>query len=220
LSASARRELAAAGDPAAQLQMFEAQMRAGGADALLTLVFQLKTIIDQVTQMQAALPEAAACAAFPQDAYTELRRIFDIQSPGVPQADLQIAIIVLADHEPLAELHALVSACCDQAHQRWCLIAIGADPDRRAIMERAAAHDERIVWRGAVSDRSAASAELETALSLETDWVLLLAPGAKPHRQALAWIAGTAIATGCKAMVFDEEAAESGETSTADATGQ
>ena len=206
--APALRELAAAGESAEQLIAFEMQTRHGGTEALLTIRSKLDEIAGQIAEIRERMPDALASAAFPIEAYTEFRHVFDLPPPGGSYTDEVIAVVLLADREPLAELHALVFAILDQTHQNWKLLAIGRDPDRRAIVERAAAADPRISWCETARDVDIGVTELDTARRAGADWVLLLALSARPHRHAFAWIAQTAARTRCDAIVFDEEIGE------------
>ena len=203
--AGAQRELAGAGDPGAQLAAFEQQMRAGGVDALMNIRASLDAMSRQIAEMRANLPDAQASVAFPVDAYPEMRRVFDCPPPRADGAGLSVAVVLLADREPLERLYAQVSSVSAQTHGRWSLRAIGADPDRRAIIERAAVRDRRIAWIEAAPEDRLAVLEVEAGLATQADWVLLLSPGARLHRHALSWIAATAAETGARAVIIDEE---------------
>ena len=211
LSAAARRELVAAGETAAQLAAFELQMRGGGTDALLTIRSRLDEIARQIDEMRRNLPAAQASAAFPVDAYAELRRVFDIPPPAGAQTNLSIAIVLLADREPLERLHVQLSAIRDQAYGRWVLRVLGTDADRREAVDRASASDSRIAWAERQADESVVAFEDRIARAAGAEWVLLLSHGAVLHRQGLSWIAETAARTGCDAIVMDEEVGETGE---------
>jgi GT2 family glycosyltransferase/tetratricopeptide (TPR) repeat protein len=210
-SVAASRELAAAGDPESQMAAFQNHVRDGGVEALLSINAKLADIATQLADVRERLPDALASAAFPVEAYGQLRQVFDVPPPpNSPPSKLSVAVILLADRDPAAVFYAQLSAIQDQSDPNWRLIALGGDPERRAIIERAAAGDHRISWRQAQPGTQRAAAEMQAALEVDTDWVILLAPSATPHRQALAWTVWTAALTGCRAIVFDEEIGEAG----------
>jgi GT2 family glycosyltransferase/tetratricopeptide (TPR) repeat protein len=208
--AAAYRELAAAGDAPAQMVAFEMQMREGGTEALLNIRAKLDGIAGQMAEIRARLPDALASAAFPIDAYAEFRRVFDVPAPSGQPSSKAILVVLLADREPLAGIYALMFAIMDQAHPNWSLLVLGSEADRRALVEREAAADPRIAWRDVPASACLGSVELDVARQSEADWVLLLSPGARAHKQALAWIAQTASQTSCDAIVFDEEVGDAG----------
>lgn len=205
LLAGAKLELAAAGETGAQLALFDQQMRHGGVDALLTIRARLDEIAAQIAEMRASLPDAQASVAFPLEAYGELRRMFDVPAPRTPKVTTRIAIVLLADREPLERLHSQISRIGEQDHGFWSLSVIGADPDRRAVVERAAAGDSRIRWISALAGEGLAAAEVRAGIEAGADWVLLLAAGAELHRHALPWIAAVAVRTGVECVFSDEE---------------
>jgi GT2 family glycosyltransferase/tetratricopeptide (TPR) repeat protein len=204
LLAAARVELASQGETGAQLALFEQQMRAGGLDALTSLRVQLDDIAAQVQMIRETLPDAQATVAFPMEAYAEMRRLFDVPAPGGAAPDVTVTVMLLADRETLQDLHAQVGAVVDQSHALWRLCVLGSDADRREIVEQAASRDERIRWVGA-KPGELAETELTVAQAARSDLVLLLAPGARLHRFALAWITHAAKRTGASAIVVDEE---------------
>ncbi len=210
LSAAARRELIAAGETAQQLEAFEVQMRQGGTDALLSIRGQLDAIARQVDEIRKSLPDAQASAAYPVEAYSELRRLYDIPPPSDPVAALSIAIVLVADREPLEGLQTQISAIRGQAYGHWTLSILGADGEHRDVAARAAASDQRICWIETAPETIFPHAEIAGALGAGADWSLLLAPGAILQSQAAAWIAETAARTACDAIVMDEEIGEVG----------
>jgi O-antigen biosynthesis protein len=206
LNAAASLELAAAGEPGAQLALFDQQTRHGGAEALLAIRTRLDEIAKQITEIRATLPDAQANVAFPVEAYAELRRMFDCPAPLAPGTNLSIGVVLLADREPLDRLYAQISSVTAQRHNLWSLGVVGADPDRRAIVERAAARDSRIRWIPLAPGERLAEREIREAIDARTDWVLLMAAGAELHRHALLWIDAVAARTGASGVVTDEEA--------------
>jgi GT2 family glycosyltransferase/tetratricopeptide (TPR) repeat protein len=210
LSAAARRELIAAGETAQRLEAFEVQMRQGGTEALLSIRSQLDTIARQVDDIRRSLPDAQASAAYPVDAYSEFRRLYDVPPPTNPVATLSIAIVLIADREPLEGLQTQISAIRAQAYGRWTLSVIGLDGERRDVVDRTAASDRRITWIETAPDAVFPQGEIEAALDADADWSLLLASGAVLHPQALAWVAEAAARTACDGMIMDEETGEIG----------
>jgi GT2 family glycosyltransferase/tetratricopeptide (TPR) repeat protein len=211
LNAAASLELASAGETGAQLAAFDQQMRHGGVETLLTIRARLDEIARQIGEIRATLPDAQASVAFPAEAYAELRRMFDCPPAPTAGADLAVVIVLLADREPLEGLYAQISSVCAQVHGLWSLRVAGADPDRQAIVERAAARDSRIGWVPLADDETPAAAEVRVATGTGADWVLLPAPGARLHRHALSWIAAVAARTGAHGVVMDGEIGEPGD---------
>jgi O-antigen biosynthesis protein len=210
LLAGPRRELAAAGETAAQLAAFELQMRQGGVEALMSIRLQLDDMASQIEQLRRTLPDARASAGYPVEAYASFRRLFDVMAPTAFGADLTIAVVLLADRGSLAGFHAQLSAIQGQAYGKWSLSVVGRDAARKQIVARAGEADPRIGWVDAAGDESLGASEVRAALALKSDWLLLLGPGATLHHQALAWIAETASRTGCDAIVMDEEVGAAG----------
>jgi GT2 family glycosyltransferase/tetratricopeptide (TPR) repeat protein len=204
LLAAARLELAAHGESGERLAAYEEKLRYGGVDALLGLRAKLDEIAGQIALIRETLPDAEASVAFPLEAYGEMRRLFDCPPPETVAPRISVAIVLLADREPLARLHAQLAAIADQSHQRWRLTVLGVDADRRDIVARAAASDTRIDWLDQAAE-GLAEAELRVAVATTADWTLFLARGARLHRHTLAWIAAAASRTVATAMVFDEE---------------
>ncbi len=205
LLAPARRELADFGERTQQIALYEAQMREGGVDVLLAIKARLDDIARQVDAMRARLPDAHSLVSFPIETYTEMRRLFDVPSPGVCGGTLTIRIVLLADREPLGRLYDQLSAVLRQTYPHWSLSVLGAEADRREVVERAGAQDGRIRWVEAAADQNLVRSELEIGAAPGADWSLLLAEGAQLHRQALAWIASAAERTRCLAIFADEE---------------
>lgn len=209
--ATALRELSTAGEAPEQWGIYEEAMRRGGIDSLIAIRGRLDDIAGQVQAIRASLPDAQATVAFPVEAYAEMRRLFDPPPPSAEPTDESVAIVLMADREPLEGLHRQLSAIRGQSHPRWTLHVLGADRDRRELFERAAVADPRIRWIEIAPDESPATRELAVGRAVVNDWVLLLSAGAIPHRHALAWIAATAARTACEAIIFDEELGDDGE---------
>src|SRR6202035_5399040 len=72
-------------------------------------------------------------------------------------------------------------------------------------IERAAASDPRVVWCDVAPGEDLAAAEYQAALSLEADWLVLMAEGALLHRRALEWFAAVATRAAATAYVTDAE---------------
>ena len=175
-SAAATRELAAAGEPGAQLAAFEAQLRGRSPERLMQIASEVAALRHRLDRLAADLPEPAGWAAFPIAAYGLFRDVFDLPAPppgGSKSA--RIKVIVRADAEPLDTLHLQLAAMRQQSHQDWQLVMVGTDRDRAALVTRAAS-DARICW-----------AKTEE-IGGPADWVMPLQAGAIPHRHALGWI--------------------------------
>lgn len=203
-SRAALHELAEAGEADAQERRFEAQLGAGGIEALLAMSRELVDMRAKLDRMIAALPDAQAQAAWPIGLYGRFRELFRIPEP--PPAPAQsFTVLLLADREPMEALYAQLAGLQGQAAPAWTLRAIGRDPDRRRVVELSAARDARVTWVEAGPDEPAASAELRAAAAAATDWIVLLAEGAVLDRHALGWIAAAAGLGGAPAFIADEE---------------
>jgi len=202
--AAARRELAAAGDQAEQVRVYEQQMREGGVESLMLIRNRLDEMSVQIEQMRNMLPDSQALVAFPVEAYAEMRRMFDPPPPRTTGA-ASIGLVLCADREPLETLHRQLTAVINQSHRQWRLRVLVGDSDRREIIKRVAAADARISWVDAAPEAPLGDIELATAKELSTDWTLLMAEGAVLQSHALAWIAAVALHRPCDAIVFDEE---------------
>jgi len=205
---AARSELAAAGDPEAQLRVYEDQMREGGVEALMSIRHLLDRMSEQITAIRRSLPGAEGTVAWPVDAYSDLRRLFDCPSPGLATPRVSIEVILPADREPPDVLFAQLNGILNQVHETWSLRVIGRDLEKRAAVERVAVRDPRVRWVDADAEISAARSEWRCMRESEADWTLLVSEGALLHPQALAWVAAVGARTKAQAVYFDEEYGE------------
>lgn len=203
-AAGAVQELAEAGDHLQQERRFDAQLRGGGVEALLTLshaIAGMRTELDRLSRM---LPEAQAQTAFPIALYDTFRTVFPVPAaPGTP--NLVFHIVLLAERENVATLFAQIGAIQAQSSRSWTLSVLGHSPERQRVVDLAAVSDPRIRWVGEESGVSLASLERNYAGTVAEDWILLLAAGAMLDPQALAWFAAAAAWSGASAFVTDEE---------------
>lgn len=209
------RELAYLGDLGAQQSLFEAQVRQGGVDALLTLTHKVVELRDTLDQMVASLPNLQAQAAVPVTSYTVFRKLYCL--PAAPKTVEQPSyhVLLLADREDMNRLRSQISAIERQSYQNWKLSIVTGEPGRRRIAAEAAARDARISvipnlsdgrqGTAALPNTELASLEARAASNCVADWILLLAQGALVHPEAIAWFAAVAARTGADAFVCDTE---------------
>ena len=203
-AAGAVQELAEAGDHPQQERRFEAQLRGGGVEALLTLSHAIAGMRTELDRLSRVLPEAQARTAFPTALYDTFRAIFPV--PAAPAApDLAFHVILLAEREDLATLFAQISAVQAQSLRSWTLSVLGHSPERRRVADLAAVSDARVRWVEADAGAGLAGSERGQAGMVAEGWVLLLAAGAMLDVQALAWFAAAAAWSGAAAFVTDEE---------------
>jgi GT2 family glycosyltransferase/tetratricopeptide (TPR) repeat protein len=206
LALAPQRELSAAGEPASQEQLFEAQLRLGGVEALMEMTGRLAELRAALDRIAATLPDIQAQLAFPVACYDRFREFYSVPDPPPVSTSRSFAIVLHADREGLETLRAQIAAIIGQTHQDWILRVIGSDPARCRVVEQLAAADNRITWAEAGPD-SIAAAEARIAIASNTDWILLLAARALLHPRALGWFAATAERTPASAFVTDEETA-------------
>lgn len=198
-------ELSSLGASDAQQRRYEAHFRAGGSEAIMQMSHQLRGMRALIEDMAERLPDALGQTAFPLDSYALFRELHTVPPPP-PGPRAPVTGLLLIDRETEPTLEVQLSGFADQTAREWTLLAIGRDAGRRALVARAAATDPRIRLLPAAADGEAAAvSEWEAARSLEAGWLLLLAQGAVPHREAIAWAAGLPALGGADAYVFDEE---------------
>ena len=204
-SIESQRELFLMGQRQTQESLFEAQLRHGGAEALMEVAHQVIELRSTLNRLVEALPDIQAQMAFPISSYDRFRDIYEVPSPPRFGVRRSFAILLLADREALETLRAQIVAVRSQTYGRWQLYVVGADPARRRAAEEAAASDARIAWSEALPAENTAQAEQRIALSTEADWMLLLAKAALLHHRALEWFASVAEIGTATAFVADEE---------------
>ncbi len=203
-SPAAAGELAAMGEPSQQAVAFDAQLRAGGTDALIAMAQALLAMRNQLDQMIAALPDAAATAAYPADLYGVLREGFDVTPPPPGHAP-HVTVVLPADQTSATTLHEQLAAYQAQSWPARSLIAVGCSGTSRGIIARAAAACPDITWLEADFGSGDRQAEAQGALAARAGWVVLLAPGAVLHPHALGWVAAASWLGPAGAFVWDEE---------------
>jgi tetratricopeptide (TPR) repeat protein/GT2 family glycosyltransferase len=200
-----QRELFSAGERANQEDLFDAQLRLGGVEALMEMthrLLELRTALDRIAE---ALPDIQAQLAFPVASYDRFRELYGVPDPPPISDSRSFAILLMADLEELETLRAQMTAVTGQTHQDWILRVVGTDPARRRAVEQIAAADPRIAWIKADDGEGVAVAERRVALACESTWLLLLTAGALLHPSALAWFCAAAERGTASAFVADEE---------------
>jgi GT2 family glycosyltransferase/tetratricopeptide (TPR) repeat protein len=198
-------ELSALGEERQRLQVFEAQLRAGGADALLALASDIAAMKDRLDRILRVLPDMQAAVAYPASLYARLREQFDIPSPGTTDIHESIEIILLVDPQTPQILYAQIAGLLEQTHRQWRATVIGADKLGNDVVGRLATSDPRFVWKERSRAGFEVEDELEAALASSADWVLLPATGSVLHPQAFAWITVAGHLADSRAFVFDED---------------
>lgn len=206
----AAHELAEAGDAVAGRRLAEAELRAGGAEALLVLGDAVARMRDDLDRIARLLPDVRARTAFPPALWDTFRGLFPVPAPpeGVSSP---IAVVLAADDADLATLFAQIGAVQAQAWPRWTLWVAGGGEGARRAVELAAVADPRVRWVPVPPGTPPSSAEgvgAAAALQAGADLLLLTGAGAVPEPQALAWFAFAFRETGADALVCDEETAE------------
>ena len=102
-SAQAVIELARSGRPGQQHLLFDAQMRAGGIEALLRVQGELAGLRSLLDKTMSALADAGTWTSFPIGLYGEFRRLFDVPAPDPGRRPA--STYAYADREQL-------DACC------------------------------------------------------------------------------------------------------------
>ncbi len=203
-AAGAVQELAEAGDHRQQERRFEAQLRGGGVEALLTLSHAISGMRTELDRLSRMLPEAQARTAFPTALYDTFRTVFPVPAASITP-NLAFHVVLLAEREDVATLFAQISAVQAQSLQSWTLSVLGHSLERQRVADLAAVSDARVRWVEAKAEASLAGSEQEHAGTIAEDWILLLAAGAMLDMQALAWFAAAAAWSGAAAFVTDEE---------------
>jgi GT2 family glycosyltransferase/tetratricopeptide (TPR) repeat protein len=203
-SPAASVELAAMGEPSRQVAAFDAQLRAGGTDALIAMSQTLLAMRSQLDEMIAALPDAAASTAYPVDLYGVLRECFDIPPPPLEQSP-HLTVILTADLASAETLHEQLAAYQAQSWPARSLIVVGHSDSARGVVARAAAASAEITWLEAGAGSTHQQAEAYGALAARDGWIVLLAPGAVLHRHALGWVVAASRLGPARAFVWDEE---------------
>jgi GT2 family glycosyltransferase/tetratricopeptide (TPR) repeat protein len=201
----AAQELAEAGDAGQGRRRFDAELRGGGVEALLTLGDAISRMRADLDRLASLLPEARARTAFPTAAYDSFRDVFPIPAPpGI--SGLAFHIVLLAEREDLPTLFAQIGAIQAQSFGTWTLSVLGHSPDRQRVAALAGTADQRVRWVGTQPGAGPAQSEGRCAGAVADEWLLLLAAGAMLDPQALAWFAAAAGWSGAAAFVSDEEA--------------
>ena len=197
-------ELAEAGDLLQQERRFDAQLRGGGVEALLTLSHAISGMRAELDRLSRMLPEAQARTAFPTALYDAFRTVFPV--PAAPDApNPAFHLVLLAEREDVVTLFAQIGAIQAQSSRNWTLSILGHSPERRRVVDLAAVSDPRVHWVGTDAGGSLAGLEQDHAGTVAEDWILLLAAGAMLDPQALAWFAAAAAWSGAAAFITDEE---------------
>lgn len=197
-------ELASLGGPAHLNAAFDVQLRAGGTDALIAMSQVLLAMRGQLDQMIAALPDAAASAAYPIDLYGIYREAFDVPPPPPGHAP-HVTVILSADQASARTLHEQLAGFRVQSWPARSLVAVGSDDAARGIVVRAATASANIKWLEREPDLLPGQAEALGASASQDGWIVLLAPGAVLHPHALGWIAAASRLGPARAFVWDEE---------------
>ncbi|MCQ0988468.1 tetratricopeptide repeat protein [Jiella marina] len=199
-------ELVQAGDPAEQNRAFASQLVGHGLETMLTLAAEMSALRARMDEIARILPDVAAMSAFPAEAYAVFRKLYDIPPPPemeVPQPSL--LVLVNADGADAAELHELVAAVVEQSAPTWRAVFLGVDPNLRIAIERLAIVDSRIALESRGEGESVAAAERRIARAAGEDGILFLAPGARMHRQCVAWFAAALVTSEAGVVTCDEE---------------
>jgi len=204
-SPAAAAELAALGGPAHLDAAFGAQLRAGGTDALIAMSRALLAMRGQLDQMIAALPDAAASAAYPVDLYGVYREAFDVPQPPPLGHAPHVTVILLADQAPARTLHEQLAGFQAQSWPARSMVAVGSGEAARGIIARAATASAGIKWLEGNPGLLPGQAEALGASASQDGWIVLLAPGAVLHPHALGWIAAASRLGPARAFVWDEE---------------
>ena len=203
-SPAATAELAAMGEPSQQAAAFGTQLRAGGTDALIAMAQALLAMRNQLDQMIAALPDAAATAAYPADLYGVLREGFDVTPPPPGHAP-HVTVVLTPDQASAATLHEQLAAYQAQSWPARSLIAVGCSNTSQDIIAQAAAACPDVTWLEAEPGTGDQQAEAQGALAARDGWVVLLGPGAVLHPHALGWVAAASRLGPAGAFVWDDE---------------
>ena len=204
-STRATSELAAMGEVPQLRAAFEAQLQAGGTDALVCMSQALLAIREQMDAMLAALPDARASAAFPVQLYDAFRTLFDVPPPPAAAPAPRIVVVLPVDGTPAETLHTQLAAFQAQSWPSRALLAVGSGEDERAVIARAAAASPGIEWHAVRPGLPAPEAEMEAVRAASGDWLVLLAPGAVLHPHALGWVAASGGMGPAAAFIWDEE---------------
>jgi GT2 family glycosyltransferase/tetratricopeptide (TPR) repeat protein len=204
-SVAALRELREAGDPAALEKVFNAQLRTGGVESLLTIAGEVAELRARLDRLADALPDPSAAVAFPITCYDRFRSLFDVPAPSSGPDNASFLVLIAADREHPATLYEQLTALRAQSYLNWRAIVFGQDVNLRQAVERAAAADARFAWAEPEPTEPQAESEIRLAGTVEADWLLLAAPGAILHAHALAWVAFSRALGDAPAFIFDSE---------------
>lgn len=203
--AGAAMELREAGEPAALSVSFDHHLRLGGIEAMQGLATELAALRAQLDAIGDRLPDWRSFGGYPVARYDRFRQLHDIPPP--PDASGTV-LALLAAPDRLPDLYGQLAGLRAQSMPRWRALVIGADPDQRAAVLRAALADPRIGWMERRAGEPPAAAEARAAAAGDADWLFLPAPGAVPHPHALGWILAARDIGGADALFFDEETIE------------
>jgi GT2 family glycosyltransferase/tetratricopeptide (TPR) repeat protein len=205
----ALKELFVAGSFDDQQQLLELRLAAGGVEAIMALGEEIARLQQTLQHLAEKLPDLQAQTAVPLAGYDRFRRLYDVPLAPPPLRPCRFAVILPTRDAALETVYAQLAAMRAQTISDWRLCVIGDASAIRHIVERAAASDPRIAWSDAASGEDLAAAECRAALSLDADWLVLLAEGALLHHRALEWFAAVASRAAATAYVTDAETVSS-----------
>lgn len=192
---AARRELVAFGEAGAQSARAEAVREGRAADPAARLALRLEAVERDIAALRAELPEALALSVVPLSHYAWLRERWG-PPPAPPAAPVRLLFVLDAESDPgeAAALIAALRACPGD----WRLLG----PARASLgpLGGQIAEDPRLrPWEAP----PAAAACLDLG-GWRPDWIVPLAPDARPDPALPGWIAAAA-AHPARAFVTDEE---------------
>ncbi len=191
-------------------QLFDQKISRGGIDALIAVTDQVERLNRSVLKLVDVLPNLCTQMAFPISAYDRYRRFYDIPPPPETLVERRFGVILCACEIEFDELYLVIRCMNAQSYRQWKLYIVGSDPRLRRVVDRAAMVDFRISWNECDASEQPAVAECQLAstASRETEWLLLLAPGAVLHEHALAWFGAVVCGSTASAFISDEETIE------------
>src|SRR5215472_6002640 len=119
LALAPKRELSAEGEPASQEQLFGAQLRLGGVEALMEMTGRLAELRAALDRIAATLPDIQAQLAFPVACYDRFRELYSVPDQLPVSTPRSFANVLLADREGLETLRAQIAAIMGQTHRDW-----------------------------------------------------------------------------------------------------
>jgi O-antigen biosynthesis protein len=201
----ALRELFFAGSFDDQQRLFERRLNVGGVEAIMVLGEEIARLQATLRRLEETLPDVMAQTAVPLAGYDRFRRLYDVRPAPRPRRPCRFAVILPTCDAASDILYAQLAAMRSQTIANWQLCIVGEAAGIRRITERAAVSDPRVVWINTAPGENLAATERRVALSVDADWILLLAEGALLHRRALEWLAAVATRGAATAYVTDAE---------------